>query len=84
MLAGVHHGLEAQLDPGKKHAGNAGEAVDPHLPLTIWQALESIRDAEILPRYLGADYLQIYAGVKQAEFDAFMSAIHPREFNWYL
>jgi glutamine synthetase len=84
VLAGVHHGLEAQLDPGEKHAGNAGEAVDPNLPLVIWQALGAIRQAEILPRYLGADYLQIYADVKQAEFDAFMSAIQPREYDWYL
>lgn len=84
VLAGVHHGLEAQLEPGEKHAGNAGNEVDPNLPLTIWQALAAIRKAEVLPRYLGEEYLQIYADVKQAEFEAFMSAIHPREYEWYL
>jgi glutamine synthetase len=84
VLAGVHHGLSEKLDPGEKHAGNAGAAVDPDLPLTIWQALARIRSASVLPNYLGADYLQIYADVKQAEFDAFMADIHPREFQWYL
>ncbi len=84
VLAGVHHGLSEKLDPGEKHSGNAGAAVDPDLPLTIWQALESIRSASVLSNYLGADYLQIYADVKQAEFDAFMAEIHPREFEWYL
>jgi glutamine synthetase len=84
VLAGIHHGLEAQLDPGDKHTGNAGNEVDSNLPLTIWQALDAIRQAEILPRYLGPDYLQIYADVKQAEFDAFMADIHPREYQWYL
>jgi glutamine synthetase len=84
VLAGVHHGFQAKLDPGEKHAGNAGNEADPKLPSTIWQALAAIREAEILPNYLGAEYLQIYADVKQAEFDAFMSAIHPREYDWYL
>jgi glutamine synthetase len=84
VLAGVHHGLAEKLDPGDKHSGNAGAAVDPDLPLTIWQALARIRSASVLSNYLGTDYLQIYADVKQAEFDAFMAEIHPREFQWYL
>ena len=84
VLAGIHHGLSAKLDPGDKHSGNAGAEVDPVLPLTLWQALAAIREAQILPDYLGADYLQIYADVKQAEFDAFMADIHPREYEWYL
>ncbi|MDJ0777283.1 MAG: glutamine synthetase family protein [Gammaproteobacteria bacterium] len=84
VLAGVHHGLVAQLDPGARHAGNAGAEVDPLLPLTLWQALDSLRAAEILGDYLGEDYLRIYADVKQAEFDAFMGDILPREYDWYL
>ncbi|MGD8348955.1 MAG: glutamine synthetase family protein [Gammaproteobacteria bacterium] len=84
VLAGVHHGLSAKLDPGARHGGNAGAETDPKLPLTIWRALDALRQAEILSDYLGADYLQIYADVKQAEFDAFMADIHPREYEWYL
>lgn len=84
VLAGVHHGLSAGLEAGEKHAGNAGAEADPRLPRNLWQALDAIRQAKILPDYIGADYLQIYADVKQAEFDAFMDAIHPREYAWYL
>ena len=84
VLAGVHHGLTRQLDPGDRHNGNAGAQTDPELPLSLWQALAAIRCAQILPDYLGEDYLQIYADVKQAEFDAFMADIHPREYQWYL
>jgi glutamine synthetase len=54
------------------------------LPLTIWRALDCIQQAAILPQYFGADYLQIYHQIKQAEFDAFMEAIHAREYAWYL
>ncbi len=84
VLAGVHHGLEARLAPGDKHGGNAGAEVDPALPLSLWRALDSLRQARLLADYLGADYLQIYADVKQAEFDAFMADILPREYDWYL
>ncbi|MFZ9037215.1 MAG: glutamine synthetase family protein [Gammaproteobacteria bacterium] len=84
VLAGVHHGLTAKLSPGDKHGGNAGAEVDPALPLTLWRALESLRDAKTLADYLGTDYLQIYADVKQAEFDSFLADILPREYDWYL
>ena len=84
VLAGVHHGIENKLKPGEKETGNAGAAVDDALPLTLWQALDRLSAAEVLPGYLGTDYLNIYREVKQAEFEAFMDAIHPREYDWYL
>lgn len=84
VLAGLHHGLERKLKPGEKHGGNAGAEVDPELPATLWQALAALRAAQFLPAYFGRDYLDIYADVKQAEFDAFMREIHPREYDWYL
>ena len=84
VLAGIHHGINKQLDPGEKHSGNAGAEVDEKLPLTLWAALEAMRESKILVDYLGDDYLDIYTSVKQAEFDAFMEGIHNREHNWYL
>ena len=84
VLAGMLHGVENELSPGEKHGGNAGAEVDAGLPLSMWQAIDSLRRASILPRYFGDNYLQIYADVKQSEFDAFMDAIHPREYEWYL
>ena len=84
VLAGVHHGLSAALDPGDMQSRNAGAEVDANLPLSLWQALERIQQASILPGYLDADYLQVYHQVKQAEFEAFMADIHPREYEWYL
>lgn len=84
VLAGVHHGLTNDLKAGAKARGNAGAAVDDSLPLTVWDALDAWRTAKILPNYFGAQYVDMYAAVKQAEFDAFMDAISPREFAWYL
>ncbi|QGY00025.1 glutamine synthetase [Roseovarius faecimaris] len=84
VLAGVHHGLTQKLDPGDKHTGNAGAEVDESLPLTLWAALDELTRAEVLPAYLGADYLEMYHAVKSAEFTDFMDEISPREYRWYL
>jgi glutamine synthetase len=84
ILAGVHHGLSQELDPSAKQVGNAGAQLDESLPLTLWQALERLSQAEVLPDYLGSDYLRIYQQVKQAEFEAFLQDILPREYDWYL
>lgn len=84
VLAGVHHGLTNRLDPGARHTGNAGTALDEALPFTMWDALARLEAAAILPGYLGADYPKVYATVKRAEFDAFMGEAFGREFEWYL
>lgn len=84
VLAGIHHGLANNLDAGARSTGNVGAEVDQQLPLTLWRALDAIRNAKILPGYLGKDYCKIYAEVKQAEFAAFMETISRQEYDWYL
>ena len=84
VLAGVHYGLTQKLDPGSKHSGNAGAEVDESLPLKMWDALPAFENAEILPEYLGENYIRIYSEVKRAELDAFMDETFSREFDWYL
>lgn len=84
VLAGVLHGLEHKLDPGAKHTGNAGSAVDESLPLTLWSALDAMGRAEVLPDYLGVRYMEIYRAVKSAELSDFMEEISAREHRWYL
>ena len=84
VLAGVHHGITRKLDPGAKHGGNAGETADESLPTKLWEALAAFEAAEILPDYLGADYIEIYTEVKRAELEAFLEEASAREYDWYL
>ncbi len=84
VLAGVHHGLTSRADPGAKHTGNAGAEIDDSLPLTLWDALAAFGNSQILPDYLGADYVEMYRQVKTAEFNDFMDEISAREYRWYL
>jgi glutamine synthetase len=84
VLAGVHYGLTNRLDPGAKHTGNAGAALDETLPNTFWDALAALGRAEILTDYFGEDYLDLYRQVKAAELEAFMETISRQEYDWYL
>jgi glutamine synthetase len=84
VLAGVHLGLSRRLDPGPPSDGNAGESADPEMPARLWTALDRIEASQSIAEYLGARYPKAYADIKRAEFDAFMSGILPREYDWYL
>jgi glutamine synthetase len=84
MLAGVHYGLVNSLAPTAPSEGNAGEEVDPDLPLRLWTALDRIERSEILAAYLGPRYPAAYAAIKRSELDAFLADVLPREYDWYL
>jgi glutamine synthetase len=84
VLAGALHGIEGQLDPGPPSVGNVCTEVDPALPLTVPAALQALRGAAVLPHWLGAEYLELYAAVKEGEYAKFMGETFPREYAWYL
>jgi len=84
VLAGALHGIERRLDPGPPSVGNVCTEVDPALPLTVPAALQALRAAAVLPDWLGAPYLELYAAVKEGEYAKFMSETFAREYAWYL
>jgi glutamine synthetase len=84
ILAGLQHGLEHRIDPGPMAQGNASAAADPDLPLAWEPALDRLDQAEILPRYLDGEYLEIYAATKREELKRFAATISPQEYDWYL
>jgi glutamine synthetase len=84
ILASVDYGLTHQLDPGAAAEGNACSEQDPELPSTLWGALAQLKAGSLLPAYLGVDYPALYAAVKEAEFERFMSIPTEREYEWYL
>jgi glutamine synthetase len=84
VLAGALHGIERRLDPGPPSSGNVCTSVDPALPLAVPAALQAMRSGTILPEWLGAEYLALYAAVKEGEYAKFMGETFPREYAWYL
>jgi glutamine synthetase len=84
VLAGVHHGIVNQLDPGAPSFGNACQEVDPDFPGEWLEAIGRFRDSVLLKDYLGADYVETYAEAKRLERVTYLEQVPKEEFEWYL
>ena len=79
VLAGVHHGLEKQLDPGAPAVGNVSREPDLSLPFTIDDALARLEQASILPAYFGDERCALSRN--QAHRSAARPPRHPCRWN---
>ncbi len=84
LLAGLHHGIVKEIDPGPPFEGNAGDHYDPDMPFRPRRAFERLLEPNGLTATLGATYLEAYAACKLAELDSFEARISPAEYAWYL
>ncbi|MDO9459314.1 MAG: glutamine synthetase family protein [Alphaproteobacteria bacterium] len=84
ILAGMHHGVTIQADPGPPVEGNAGTQIPSDLPQNIWAALEAMAAGNILPTYFPGNYAALYVDAKRRELDKFLQIISPQEYAWYL
>jgi len=84
LLAGIHHGLGEQLDPGPEALGNSGADPDPEVPRKWSRALRRMAGSRVLADYFSADYVALYCAAKRAELEKFEHQITPREYQWYL
>ncbi len=83
VLAGIYQGISGKFDSGIPDIGNAGEQVDPSIPLEPEQAFSACRNSAFLKDFLGEKYVNAYTSCKLNEFKAFrdQSAL---ETEWYL
>ena len=84
ILAGIHHGLTNQIEPGEPIEGNAYEQLEPSLPNNLRDALRELDDSEVLNKYISPDYIDIFVACKEAELQEFETTISDLEYNWYL
>ena len=89
LLAGVHHGLAHRIDPGPPVIGDgyAAAAADPAaagLPGNWFAAVGALAAGTILPAYLGASTIAMFASVKRTEQERYMAVVPPLDYDWYL
>jgi glutamine synthetase len=87
LLAGVHHGLTHQIDPGPPVQGDGyAAAAKSHmrLPAHWFAAVDQFADSKVLADYLGARFVSMFATVKRAEQDRFNAVVSPLDYDWYL
>ncbi len=84
VLAGIHHGLVNQLDPGAPFAGNAYREGVVSLPVHWREAIAQFERSAFVREYLGAAFQQLYATSRRFELAAFDGHVSRLDFDWYL
>ncbi|EED34250.1 putative glutamine synthetase [Luminiphilus syltensis NOR5-1B] len=85
VLAGIHHGITTNADPGPPAERSTDFTQQPvTLPQRLDAALEMFRNGKILPAYLGEQYCQAFATLRQGECDDYHSQIPDLDYQWYL
>ncbi len=84
VLAGVHHGLTRELDPGEPVTGNGYLHAQRPMPTNWLDALRQFRASAILRDYLDPKFVDIFATIKEAEADRFFAEPQPIDFEYYL
>ncbi|WP_290796513.1 glutamine synthetase family protein [Halomonas sp.] len=84
LLAALHHGLSAKLDPPPPIVGNAYDQTAPSLTNSWQQALDLLEADAVLGEALGRDFLHVYLANRRAERAHALQAVSQLEYDWYL
>jgi len=84
ILAGMHHGITRQCDPGPMTEEKEEVNYAVSLPVRWSKALDAFEAGQILPRYFGEEYHRVYGVVKREESEIFHSEVTDRDYEWYL
>ncbi len=85
VLAGVHHGIEHQLDPGDPIAGDGYSGSEaPPLPQQWQLAIEQCARSKFMREYFGSRFIDIYTAIKRTESQRFFGEVTAQDYDWYL
>lgn len=84
LFAGIHFGIENDIDPGPVVEGNAYDQLPPSLPSTWLTSLDAFANSAVAQKYFGADFCRVYLACKNEERRKFESTVTPLEYQWYL
>ncbi len=84
ILAGIHHGIQNQIDPGAAIVGNGYEQVRETLPTDWLTALRALENSSWAKQALGEEFLKVFLAIKWNEFRQFMGEVGEQDWRWYL
>jgi glutamine synthetase len=84
VLAGMHYGLTARLDPGAPLAGNAYRDSRVTIPLSWPEALAAFERSDFVRRYFGDAFTDLYVNTRRGEMQEFNSYVSALDYTWYL
>ncbi len=84
LLAGIDHGLAAELTPPPPITGNAYDQCEPSLTNSWYHALELLEGSRALNDALGPDFVHVYLANRRAERNHALQNVSRLEYDWYL
>src|SRR5438270_1297763 len=84
ILAGMHHGITEQTDPGAPVSGNGYERRAKYIPGNWYDGIDAFWRASVLKEYFGKAFVDTYCTIKEVEADRFYAEPTERDFEWYL
>ncbi len=84
VLAGVHHGLENKIDPGRMVVEGEELTLKSRIPTRWDAAIDRFARSKVLPAYLGERYCKFFIANRRFESTTFHNTVSPLDFDWYL
>lgn len=87
VLAGMHHGIVNEVDPGPAVVGNGYDrdsSGDDKPPSNWFAAVERFHASPLMRDYLGDRFVDMYTIVKQVEQDRYFAHVPNIDYDWYL
>jgi glutamine synthetase len=83
ILAGMLHGLENEIDPGRAIEGEEPEG-HATLPFNWDDAIDAFDASTVMAKYLGEKYQDLYSATKAQEQGEFRKRVTDVEYDAYL
>jgi glutamine synthetase len=87
VLAGMHHGMTNQTDPGAAVVGNGYDrdsSGDDKPPSNWFAAVDRFHASKRMRDYLGERFVDMFSIVKRVEQDNYFSVVPTLDYDWYL
>lgn len=82
LLSSLEYGLQAGGEPIAPLNEDRNSGID--FPKDMLEAVRQMADHPVVSQGLGAEFVMVYCENKRQDHQAFMHAISPREYRWYL
>jgi len=87
VLAGMHHGMANQTDPGAAVVGNGYDrdnSADDKPPSNWFGAVDRFHGSKLMRDYLGERFVDMFTIVKRVEQDRYFGVVPTLDYDWYL
>ena len=84
VMAGIHHGIVEQCDPGPMTPEGTRLDYKIEIPMRWPLALDAFDAGTVLPEYLGKDYHELYSSCRREEESDYNAEIPMNDFDWFM